>query len=98
MHAHRVLFDTNVPISTLLSSRLLDSATGRIIQAAFDGLFVLLVLDGVIEEFNRKLVDRPHLAKRIPLATAATLVQGFQSVSDLVPRIPEPHHAIGRDR
>lgn len=94
----RVLFDTNILISNLLSPRATTSATGVVIQAAIDQLFVLFLLDGVVEELDRKLSQRPDLAARIPRSDALSLVRGLAAVAEPIPYLPEPYPEVGRDR
>jgi len=94
----RVLLDTNVLISYLLSSARTTSAAGATVQAAIDGRYRLPFTVGVAEELDRKLNERPDLAARIPRTDAADLVALMDEVADHLPRLPEPFPAIGRDR
>lgn len=93
----RVLLDTNVLISYLLSSARTTSAAGATVQAAIDGRYRLLFTAGVAEVV-RKLNERPDLAACIPRTDAADLVALMDEVADHLPRLPEPFPAIGRDR
>ena len=77
----RVLLDTSVLISYLCSSQPATSATGALLRSALTGGFTLLFVAGVIEEFRRKLQERPDLAARIPLQDVEDLVAGLRFLS-----------------
>src|SRR5687768_17222298 len=93
----RVLLDTSILISNLLSPKAAESATGMVLQLAFAGRFTLLFVHGV-EEFYRKLAVRPDLAARIPRSAAQRLIHDIRDAAESVPRLPEPYPRIGRDR
>lgn len=94
----RVLLDTNVLISYLLSAKPANSAAGAIFTAAGAGQITLLYVDDVIEELQRKLRTRPDLAARIPEPRAAQLISDLQDLAVPVQRLTSPYPAIGRDR
>lgn len=94
----RVLLDTSVLISHLRSTNPTTSATGEVLRVAFYGGYTLLFVEGVAEELDRKLHDRPDLAARIPRAYAEELIANMRVVGELVPRLSEPYPEIGRDR
>lgn len=94
----RVVLDTNVPISYLRSTSPETSAAGAILRAALAGTFRLLFVEGVAEELDRKLNERPDLAARIAQSNAEALVDELRSISETVERLLVPHRSIGRDR
>lgn len=93
----RVLLDTNVLISYLLSARPEHSATSAILRLAFTGQIVLLHVPGVIEELQWKLKSRPDLATRINPASAAALIEGLRTHAESVQPLPEPYPEVTRD-
>ncbi len=94
----RVIFDTNLLISLLLSRNAMNSAIGLVLRAALSRRYTLLFVHGVAEEFDRTLNERPDLAARISFARAARLVRSLRDVGEQIPRLPEPYPEIGRDR
>jgi len=94
----RIVLDTNVLISYLRSTSPEDSAAGAILRAAFAGTFRLLFVEGVAEELDRKLNQRPDLAARITQTNVVALVDELRSVGESVERLVEPYQSIGRDR
>lgn len=94
----RVLLDTSILISNFYSPMPTTSATGEVLRVAFNGGFTLLFVEGVAEELYRKLRERPDLAARIPLSDAEGLIADMRAIAEIVPRLPEPHPPIGRDR
>jgi len=94
----RVLLDTSILISNLYSPNPTTSATGEVLRVAFNSGFTLLFVEGVAEELYRKLRERPDLAARIPLSDAERLIADMRAIAEIVPRLPEPHPPVGRDR
>jgi putative PIN family toxin of toxin-antitoxin system len=94
----RVLLDTSILISNLYSPNPTTSATGEVLRVAFNSGFTLLFVEGVAEELYRKLRERPDLAARIPLSDAEQLIADMRAIAEIVPRLPEPHPPVGRDR
>ncbi len=94
----RALLDTNVLISYLLSRNPAGSSAGAVLQGALAGVFTLLFTEGIADELDRKLAERPDLAARIRRADAVALVSTLSSVAERVPRLAEPLPAVGRDR
>ena len=68
------------------------------LRSAAAGRFTLIFVEGVAEELERKLTERPDLASKIPRASAATLIESLRSVGEVVPRLSGPYPAICRDR
>jgi putative PIN family toxin of toxin-antitoxin system len=94
----RVLLDTNVLISYLLSRNPELSAAQAVLSAAANAKFTLLYVVEVVEEFQRELQKRPELAARIPPDRAAHLVRELRSLGTPVQKLAEPYPAICRDR
>lgn len=67
-------------------------------QAAQRGSFVLLLLEAVVAEFNRKLRDDSRLASRIPRRESMALIVQLHQAAEIVPAFPEPYPRVGRDR
>lgn len=93
----RVLLDTNLLISYLLSANAQRSAVGAILRGALDGRFTLLFVDLVAEEVERKVIERPDLAARIPRSDIETLIRTLRAIAEPVTRLPPPYPAVIRD-
>lgn len=82
----RALFDTNVYISYLLPSKE-GNTVERIVQAAFDGSFTLLMAQEIADEFSRKVAGKKYLAQRIPKEAAEGLIKAILEVAEVIPAI-----------
>jgi len=94
----RVLLDTSILIGYLGSRSPETSAAFALFGAAQRGALTLLLVEGVINELNRKLRERPDLAARIPRADANQLIDALRSMSEPVASLTEPYPEVGRDR
>lgn len=83
----RALFDTNIYISYLLPSRE-GSTVERILQAAFDQVFTLLMAQEIGDEFSRTIAGKRYLAQRISKEAAEELIQSILEVAEIIPTIP----------
>lgn len=82
----RVLLDTNVFISYLLSSES-NSTITQIIEAAVLGKYTLLVADQLLDELRLKVGQKPYLARRITQEQLEGLISVLLQVAETVPRI-----------
>jgi putative PIN family toxin of toxin-antitoxin system len=92
----RVLIDTNVFISYLLSSH----STGviqEIFSAWAEDKFTLLVPEALLDELLETVRSKPRLAKRISLQSLEEFLTIIQELSEEVPRIKSPIPAVTRD-
>jgi len=94
----RVMLDTSVLLSTLLSRNSETSSAGVLVRSGLAGAYTLLFADAVAEELGRKVRERPDLAARIPVSDAEELLAKLQAVAEPVTRLDEPYPQIGRDR
>lgn len=98
----RALFDTNIYISYLLPSKE-GNTVERIVQAAFDELFTLLMAQEIANEFSRTIAGKKYLAQRIPKEAAEELIQAILEVAEIIPAIstdptaPSKLPAVSRD-
>jgi putative PIN family toxin of toxin-antitoxin system len=92
----RVLIDTNVFISYLLSSH-----SAGVIQEIFsawaEGRFTLLVPEALLNEILVTVAAKPRLVKRIPLDKLKVFLTTIQELSEEVPLIDSPIPAVTRD-
>jgi putative PIN family toxin of toxin-antitoxin system len=93
----RALLDANVYISFLLT-RNAASPPRATVAAALDGVYDLLVSDGVINEVRRKTVAKSYLAERISQAEVERLVRGLLVIAERLPELDVPYPEIGNDR
>jgi putative PIN family toxin of toxin-antitoxin system len=92
----KVLFDTNVLISYLLTSER-EGAIATIIERGFAGDYHFVIPDEVITELRKKLAEKDWLAVRIPQSTAEKFITALHAVAIIPPRITEPIPEVGRD-
>ena len=93
----RVLLDTNVFISHLLSP-----GRGGSIQAIMEALlaerFTLLLPDEVLDELTETVMNKPHLANKINSQQLGVLRTILSELAESVAPIEGAIPAIGRDR
>ena len=94
----RAVIDTNVLINYLLSPDRASSAAAKMFQAALRGNFVLLLLEGVVAELERKLRENARLASRVPRQDSLALITQLHEAAEIIPSFPEPYPVVGRDR
>lgn len=92
----RVLLDTNIFISFLLSPRR-DSPSTTIVRASILGKFVLLLPEGLLVELAARVRTKPYLAQRIPSEDVDELVQILSTIAEPIPPIEWPIPAVTRD-
>lgn len=93
----RVLIDTNVLISTLLSRSQSYSSVDRLMIAAIRGDFVLLVSEEVLDEFRRARASKPFLRERILQEEMDEFIALVRGVAQVISRQSEFPPAILRD-
>jgi len=92
----RVLIDTNVFISYLLSSHS-SGVIQEIFSALAEGRFTLMVPEALLNEILVTVTEKPRLAKRIPPDDLKEFLATIQELSEEVPRIENPIPAVTRD-
>ncbi len=92
----RVLIDTNVFISYLLSGHS-NSPIHTIFAAWSDGKFTLLVSGELLDEILVTVKRKPRLARRISPTIVEAFVEELQSLGENIPRIESPIPAVTRD-
>jgi putative PIN family toxin of toxin-antitoxin system len=92
----KVLFDTNVLISYLLTPEG-EGTIATIIERGFAGDYHFVVPDEVITELRNKLTDKAWLAVRIPQSTAEKFITALREIAIIPPQITEPIPEVGRD-
>ena len=92
----RVLIDTNVFISYLLSSHG-AGVINEIFAAWAEGRFTLLVPEALLGELLVTVTTKPRLAKRIPPDNLKEFLATIQQMSEEVPRIKSPIPSVTRD-
>jgi hypothetical protein len=91
----RILIDTNVFISYLLSSH--GGAIRAIFEAWSLGAFTLLVPEALLDEIQVTVSDRPHLSSRIPLKVLEEFLATIKALSEEIGLITDPIPAVTRD-
>ncbi len=85
----RVLIDTNVFISYLLSSRGAGVIQG-ILAAWVEDKFVLLVPEELLDEILVTVAGKPRLSTRIPSEELKEFLTTIQTFGEQIPRIADP--------
>jgi putative PIN family toxin of toxin-antitoxin system len=92
----RVLVDTNVLISYLLAPNP-HSTIPSILNAAFEGKYILLMPEAILTELANTVGSRKHLAKRISVGQAKEFVDVLKIIAELIPSLHEPIPRVTRD-
>lgn len=93
----RVLLDTNLFISYLLTPPDRSGTIGRIVEAGFGGEFTLLLPEEVPRELGESIVAKPFLRDRIAADDLLAFIALLREVAELLPPIEEPYPAVTRD-
>ena len=91
----RVLFDTNVLISYLLTPK--AGTINTIVEAAFERKFQLLLPNEVVTELKKKISEKPYLSKKISKLTIQIFINAFSTIAEILSPITQPIPKIGRD-
>jgi putative PIN family toxin of toxin-antitoxin system len=92
-----VLIDTNIFISYLLKSDEETTIT-RIIEAAFENKYTLLLPHEVIAELDRKLSEKKYLASRITKEEAQEFTELLTMIAEEIPAITEEIPRVSSDK
>lgn len=95
--ALRVLIDTNVFVSHLLSRRIRSGTVSDIIEAMSLDRFTLLMPDELLMEIEDVITSRPYFVERIDPETARTFLEALRTTSELLPALTALPPAIVRD-
>ncbi len=93
----RVLFDTNVFISYLLTNAK-DEIISSVIEAGFEHKYTLLLSHDVVREFNKILVEKSYLATHISKPMADEFIEVLSIVAETIPVIIDPIPEISTDK
>jgi putative PIN family toxin of toxin-antitoxin system len=91
----RVLLDTNILISYLLSSK--NSVIARVVEAGILGSFDLLLPEDLLDELAAKVRTKDYLVERIAPEEVRVLVDILSEVCLSIPRITAQIPAVTRD-
>ena len=92
----RVLLDTNIFISYLLSTNA-ERVVVKVIQAAVLGDYQLLWMEDLLNEVMRTVQTKPALQQRIPLDALNTFIQVLRTFAEAIESITEPIPTLTRD-
>ena len=95
MKTKRVLLDTNILISYLLTPK--NSVIAQIVEAGILGRFDLLFPEDLADELVEKARTKPYLAERIAPEEVRELVDLLSEVSETVLKITTEIPAVTRD-
>src|SRR5690242_19576092 len=84
----RVLFDTNILISSLLSPDK-PGVIRTIVDALFRRAFTLLLPEEVADEFARTVIRKQSLARRVTVAHMEEVVTLLVAFADIVPTVQQ---------
>ena len=93
----KVVFDTSVYLTYLLSPDPAGSAVGHLLAAAANGDFELLLPIDVIAEFNTVVRESPRIASRVTRQEAERLLRVVSGIATVLPALDEPPPAVCRD-
>jgi len=92
----RVLFDTNVYISYLLRPDQ-EGIVQTVIEAGFEGKYILLLPQEVINELSQKLESKKYLLKRISPTNIHSFINSLITIAKIIPAITDPIPRVTRD-
>ncbi|GAC1357330.1 MAG: hypothetical protein NVS4B8_29700 [Herpetosiphon sp.] len=92
----RVLFDTNIYISYLLTNAHVGTIA-TIVEAMFGSTFTLLIVDELLSELRNSVSTKKYLAQRITSADLDRLITILHVVAEAIPPIKEAIPAVTRD-
>ncbi len=93
----RVLIDTNVFISYLLSPRIKKGVVQEIMAAFMADRFTLLLPEALLEETLETVRRKPRLSARIPPYELKEFIDILQEFGETIPRIEQPIPQVTRD-
>lgn len=93
----RVLVDTNVFISYLLTPRREGGTVQEVVEVILSGLVTLLLPEELLDELLDVLTTRPYFVRRIPHQAATEFIATLRDAAELLPNIPEEIPSILRD-
>lgn len=96
MKTRRVLLDTNILVSYLLTPQK-SSVIARIVEAGILGRFDLLLPEDLLDELVEKARTKSYLAERITPEEVRELVDVLCEVSEIIPKITQSIPAVTRD-
>jgi len=91
----RVLFDTNVLISYLLTPK--TGTINTIVEAAFERKFQLLLPNEVVTELKKKIAKKSYLSEKISKSSIQKFTNAFSTIAEVLLPITQPIPKIGRD-
>lgn len=93
----RVIVDTNVLFSGLLSRSKINASINRFLEAAIQGAFVLVVAEEVIDELVQVRGKKPYLAEAISADEMDRFISSLRLIADILPRQTDEIPAVLRD-
>lgn len=93
----RVLVDTNIFISYLLTQPGASGTVSRLVEAAFLGEFTLLLPEELLAELQEKLQTSRKLIRHITADESRQLIALLRQVAVVLPTITEPIPSVVRD-
>lgn len=92
----RVLIDTNIFISYLLSHKI-DSFIDLILDEVVDRRIILLMPNKLLEELEETIKKKPYLRKAITIEKLERFLELLRLIGQSIPDIDEPYPLITRD-
>lgn len=91
----KVLFDTNVLISYLLTPN--KGTVTTIVEAGFEEKYQLLLPNEVITELKKKIAEKSYLSEKISKSSIQKFINALLTIAEVVSPITEPIPKVGRD-
>ncbi|MGD9711893.1 MAG: putative toxin-antitoxin system toxin component, PIN family [Thermomicrobiales bacterium] len=92
-----VILDTNIFVSYLLAIPPGSAGVIQIVDAAFEGVFTLLLPEEQISEMRRAIVANPYLRTRIADEDLESFVDALIVAGHIVPALKSVPEAVTRD-
>lgn len=91
----RVLFDTNVLISYLLTPT--KGTITTIVEAGFEKKYQLLLPNEVVTELRKKIAQKTYLSQKISQPTIQKFINALSVIAETLSPITESIPEVGRD-
>src|SRR5680860_21878 len=93
----RVIFDTNIFISYLVSPANPERTVVWLIDAAVNGLFTLVLPVDLISELEETIAGKAHLSRAIPMEQRNAFLAVLRGWSETLPSLPGPQPRVTQD-
>lgn len=93
----RVIFDTNIYVSYLISPTNPERTVVRLIDAAVARAFTLVVPVDLVNELSETIANKAHLSRQVPPDQLDSFLKILLTSAEVLPSLPGPQPKVTRD-